>query len=918
MAGDPGAAPRAVGAAYGCMALWIVLSAGVIMLNKYILDPRLGGFPFPLTLTGLHMAFCWAASAALVRGGVVDAPDMPSETYLRCVVPIGALFACVLWLGNAAYVHLSVSFIQMLKAMMPLLVYAVGTVLGTERWSARTGCVLAVVVAGVMAASFGAARPRAGGGGAARAALPGAAHHAARRAPRRRAAAGEVVLSLAGLALQCGSMAAEAVRLTLVQLLLQARGIKLNPITTMFHVCPVCLACLLLPFAALEARRLAAHHAARAWRVGPGLLLASAGSALALNCAIFMLIGRTSALTMNLAGVAKDVLLIYLSMVLYGSVVTELQLLGYAVALGGAFTYNYQKLAAQAAAAKAAAASDRGAGGGGGEGGPSGAGERDALLARPAGGSPRAAQAPHATHRPRSRASLRSWPRPRSLRAPGAAMAGAPSDATMPRRRATVAGEPREAALRAASGDGSGIARRRRGAARSSAPGLGQRSVSFSDLPDFLKDNEYIVGSYRPEQSIRGSVRSLFSLHNETGNVWTHFLGFLLFVALAWYFAAHPPTPLAVTAEHVEGLLAELSHSVGARVHALEERLHLGDRVHALEERLGQRVHALEERLHLGDRVHALADGVQGNLHAVGAAVGQRLHTLQDGLAAAEARLHSRAAGLGVGLRAALRAQLAPIVQWPVPRWPVYVYFAGACVCLLTSGTCHLLGCCARHISEMVWRFDYAGIAVLIVASFVPAMYYAFLCNAFWRNFYLATTVSMGVVVVALSLPSCFQARHYRAARAGLFTMLGAWGVVPVTHLLLTSGHVWAIRAAFQLDIFMGAIYLAGAAIYATRVPERWYPGRFDILGHSHQLWHAAVVAAALVHYRAILILLQWRDASGGCAAPGRVNGPLADVLAAAAAAGQAPLPGIDAVWDTLESRLAQQLAAAAAAGAAL
>jgi adiponectin receptor len=65
-------------------------------------------------------------------------------------------------------------------------------------------------------------------------------------------------------------------------------------------------------------------------------------------------------------------------------------------------------------------------------------------------------------------------------------------------------------------------------------------------------------------------------------------------------------------------------------------------------------------------------------------------------------------------------------------------------VCLLTSGVCHLLGCCKQHIAEMVWRFDYAGIAALIVASFVPAMYYAFLCSAFWRNFYLLTTVSMG------------------------------------------------------------------------------------------------------------------------------------------------------------------------------
>jgi predicted membrane channel-forming protein YqfA (hemolysin III family) len=41
-------------------------------------------------------------------------------------------------------------------------------------------------------------------------------------------------------------------------------------------------------------------------------------------------------------------------------------------------------------------------------------------------------------------------------------------------------------------------------------------------------------------------------------------------------------------------------------------------------------------------------------------------------------------------------------------------------VCLLTSSVCHTLGCCAQHISLTVWRFDYVGIAVLIVASFYP------------------------------------------------------------------------------------------------------------------------------------------------------------------------------------------------------
>lgn len=38
----------------------------------------------------------------------------------------GALFSGTLWFGNAAYTYLSVSFIQMLKALMPAAVFTCG------------------------------------------------------------------------------------------------------------------------------------------------------------------------------------------------------------------------------------------------------------------------------------------------------------------------------------------------------------------------------------------------------------------------------------------------------------------------------------------------------------------------------------------------------------------------------------------------------------------------------------------------------------------------------------------------------------------------------------------------------------------------------------------------------------------------
>jgi hypothetical protein len=64
---------------------------------------------------------------------------------------------------------------------------------------------------------------------------------------------------------------------------------------------------------------------------------------------------------------------------------------------------------------------------------------------------------------------------------------------------------------------------RKRGAARAHK-GL-PRLSSFSDLPDYLRDNEFIVDFYRPTSSPWDSLRTLWRLHNETGNVWTHLIG---------------------------------------------------------------------------------------------------------------------------------------------------------------------------------------------------------------------------------------------------------------------------------------------------------------------------------------------------------------------------------------------------------
>lgn len=302
--------------AYAYVALWIALSATVIMYNKWVL--AFSGFPFPVTLTLWHMLFCSVVSFCLVKLGLVAPVEgMTMEVYKTAILPIGAAFAIVLWLGNAAYLHLTVAFIQMLKALMPMAVFCVGNVFGTETYTTGRAINMAVVTVGVMIATFG-----------------------------------EMNFVLLGFVFQLTSIAVEATRLTMVQILLQRKGnLKLNSVTTMYYVSPCCFACLLLPWLFLEYPKLTAPGVTV--HFDPIVLLTNAIAAFALNLAVYLLIGKTSALTMNVAGVVKDWILIGLSVWMYQAPVSRVNIGGYLVAFFAVLWYNYSKM--QAAMADKAA-----------------------------------------------------------------------------------------------------------------------------------------------------------------------------------------------------------------------------------------------------------------------------------------------------------------------------------------------------------------------------------------------------------------------------------------------------------------------------------------------------------------------------------------------------------------------------------
>ncbi|KAK4744087.1 hypothetical protein SAY87_010399 [Trapa incisa] len=80
---------------------------------------KLYDWPFSISLTMIHMTFCSSLAYLLINVfKVVEPISMSREFYFKSVVSIGALYSLSLWFSNSAYIYLSVSFIQMLKALM--------------------------------------------------------------------------------------------------------------------------------------------------------------------------------------------------------------------------------------------------------------------------------------------------------------------------------------------------------------------------------------------------------------------------------------------------------------------------------------------------------------------------------------------------------------------------------------------------------------------------------------------------------------------------------------------------------------------------------------------------------------------------------------------------------------------------------
>jgi adiponectin receptor len=271
----------------------------------------------------------------------------------------------------------------------------------------------------------------------------------------------------------------------------------------------------------------------------------------------------------------------------------------------------------------------------------------------------------------------------------------------------------------------------RRALARAKEHGL----IHYDDLPEPWRVNPHILKGYRFSEGKWACVRSVVSIHNELINIWTHLLGFLMVLALAFYFY---PTS------------ANFSNSTKADI------------------------------------------------------------------------------------------------------FIAAVFFFAACKCLVCSTIWHTMNSISHQtLLERFACVDYTGISLLVAASIMTTEYAAFYCEPVSRWTYMLITAGLGIGGVILPWHPTFNRADMAWARVLFYCSLALTGFLPFGQLAYSRGIAWAQYFYAPLTKSL-VVYMTGACLYASKVPERFCPGWFDYVGCSHNIWHVAVLGGIVFHYLAM------------------------------------------------------------------
>ena len=391
---------------------------------------------------------------------------------------------------------------------------------------------------------------------------------------------------------------------------------------------------------------------------------------------------------------------------------------------------------------------------------------------------------------------------------------------------------------------------------------------TFEEAEKFMQDNEYIREGYILNcNTFKRTLRSLLMIHNETVNVWSHLVGAIFFFFLIWY------TTIFITnlQTQVSNIRSDASLVANKAREFKEESSDIMKNVYTSMKEIEYNFKNFynaekEEETTVYIRAFNEINYIYGELKNYSLPVMVSAYKkikeyytyFMDAVTSVKEEIidlikldTSLTQEYETHLDTNYHLNLEERKKKELARWPLYIIIFSAILCLSFSAIFHLFGVINEKYFNILNRFDYGGISLLISGSCFPPYYYFFYYSTLFKYLYLILISVFGVGTFLYSLTDDFNKPKRRALRGTLFLIFGLCSGVPIMHMAFFGDYIEGYgNDIILLNWYLGGIsYIIGALFYILRFPEKKFPGKFDYFGASHQIFHVLVFFGALFHF---------------------------------------------------------------------
>ncbi len=261
----------------------------------------------------------------------------------------------------------------------------------------------------------------------------------------------------------------------------------------------------------------------------------------------------------------------------------------------------------------------------------------------------------------------------------------------------------------------------------------------------------------------------------------------------------------------------------------------MGRKAGAARDAMNERAHAAREAA--GERAHAAREAAGERATAAREAAGGRAHAAREAIAAVKPRLRGSSHKWAFFVSLAFGAGLIVLAKTPKATLAVAIYAVSLSALLGTSALYHRVNWQRPNVRRWMRRLDHSMIFFLIAGTYTP-----FALLVMHGAFAIAILVAVWVGAVAGAIVEMVWIGHPKWVSATVYLSIGWVAAVAFPDLWSALGAGGALLLAGG-----GLLYTAGAVVYATQRPD---PNP-AIFGY-HEVFHAFVIAAALIHFSVI------------------------------------------------------------------